>query len=131
MEKWRTAADIGPIDITLTMPVLVTRIREGRTHLKNLQEQHIELREHHLRSLAEARLTKKLPGRMSSLTGEKRNTKIRKEIRRIQRRETIKEFTKRYDELYGQEVISAHSRRLMYPLNHWKLLTHHTHKDLT
>jgi len=50
---------------------------------------------------------------------------------RIQRRETIKESTKRYDELYGQEAISVHSRRLMYPLNHWKLLTHHTHKDLT
>ena len=90
MQDLQRAAGLDYAAPALNMPVLVTHIRNARSQLRDLQKKHVEFRKNHLQSLAESRLTHKLPGKMTSLSGEKRDIKIGKEVRRIRRHEAIK-----------------------------------------
>jgi hypothetical protein len=67
----------------------VDRVRSARAHLKELQKQDVELRMNHLESLAEARLLHRNPNH-TLLLPDKQEKARKKEVRRIQRTETIR-----------------------------------------
>ncbi len=82
--------NLGKDETTATTSLLqiVNRVRSARAQLKELQKQHVELRMNHLESLTEVRLLHRYPNH-NLLLPDKQEKARKKEVRRIQRTETI------------------------------------------
>jgi hypothetical protein len=83
--KAQEKANITPSVTQHTSVTITSKLREAHKHLHELQRKHVELRENHLESLAEARVLKNKPD--LKLQHNKFRVATAKEIRRILRNE--------------------------------------------
>jgi len=83
--KAQEKANITPSVTQHTSVTITSKLREAHKHLHELQRKHVELRENHLESLAEARVLKNKPD--LKLQHNKFRVATDKEIRRILRNE--------------------------------------------
>jgi exonuclease VII large subunit len=69
--------------------LIVQELKAARYFLKEYQKDHIQLREEHLKTLAEARILARKYSILQSKTARSLDKRIAKEIHRIKRKEAL------------------------------------------